>query len=114
ELAEEILPTARRITLYASANDQAMQISRSVNGAPRAGDTTGGPIVVPGIDTIDASDVRTELFSFNHDYFASQPSILSDMTTVIVRSFPPAARDGLREQRLPTSMERYWRILVER
>ena len=52
-----------RITLYASRNDYALWCARRLrSGYVRAGDCVHGcPIVVPGIQTIDASAVNTSL-----------------------------------------------------
>lgn len=67
---KQILPRlgeyGRRTTLYCSKNDWALHASRHFNDSPRAGDSSNGPLVAAGIDTIDASDMDTELLG--HSY----------------------------------------------
>ena len=54
------------ITLYASASDAALRWSRRIAGGNlRAGDVPEkGPVVLPGIDTIDVTDASSSIFSF--------------------------------------------------
>lgn len=93
DLAARIVPVARQITLYASKNDKALQASKSFNGFPRAGDAAPEPVVTSGIVTIDASAVTTDLFGFNHDFFADERSVLEDIGRVIATGARPEARD---------------------
>ncbi len=109
--ADDILPTAKRITVYASSNDEAMKMSRRVNGEPRLGDRAGGVLLMTGIDYIDASNVRTEMFSLGHDYFATQASILSDIGTILRLARGPSEREGLKTEQLPPEMQVYYSIL---
>ena len=64
EFRESIVPgmmqTANRFTLYASARDEALAASQLVHRGPRAGDAGRGLVVVPGIDTIDVTQIDTE------------------------------------------------------
>jgi esterase/lipase superfamily enzyme len=109
-VASQILPTATRVSLYASSNDQAMRLSRDFNGAPRAGDASAGVVVVEGVNTIDATAVRTELFDLGHDYYAGEDSILADIAFLMATNADPGAR-GLEERYLPQSAQEYWAIL---
>jgi esterase/lipase superfamily enzyme len=59
--------TAHHITLYASKNDEALKISKRFAQYPRASD---GIIVLPGIDSIDASLVDTSFLG--HSYYGSR------------------------------------------
>jgi esterase/lipase superfamily enzyme len=110
DIAAEIPPTGTRVTLYASTNDHALALSKEFNGAPRAGDSTGGVVIVNGLNTVDASDVRTELFDIGHDYFSQDDSILQDIGEVMATNAEPAER-GLEERLLPPRAEVYWAIL---
>jgi hypothetical protein len=47
--------------LYASSEDLALVASKSVHGAQRAGDSGPGLVLVPGIETIDATGIDTSL-----------------------------------------------------
>jgi esterase/lipase superfamily enzyme len=109
-VADQILPTARRVSLYASADDRALQISRDYNGAPRAGDSSQGIVIVDGVNTIDASGVRTELFDFGHDYYADENSILADIGLLMATDAEPGAR-GLEQRLRPPDADPYWVIL---
>lgn len=109
-IAVQILPAAERVTLYASSNDQALNLSREFNGNPRAGDASQGLVIVSGVNTIDASQVRTELFDAGHDYFAADDTILSDMAILMRTNADPDMR-GLEPHLLPPEALRYWSIL---
>ena len=93
-VARQIRGVGERITLYASSNDRALQIARTF-GDPeiRAGDSSAGVVVAPGVDSIDATNARTEIFGFNHSYFAEAPSILSDVRLLLTTGASPDARD---------------------
>jgi len=92
ELAAAFNGTADRITLYASDTDKAIIASQLAHWGERAG---GSPVVVvPGVDTIDASKVRTSFLG--HAYFAS--SILPDLRAVFEGLAPGSTgRSGLGE-----------------
>ena len=80
-LASALPTTADGITLYVSATDWALKISKRYNGHPRAGDSATEIVIVPDIDTIDASEVPTD-FS-GHSYFADSESVIADLYYVI-------------------------------
>jgi esterase/lipase superfamily enzyme len=103
-LADRVLNKARRVTLYASSNDRALQISKTVNGAPRAGDTSSDIVIVEGMDTIDASAVDASLIG--HFYYGENRSILSDIFSVLRTHAPAAQRFGLRPAQYKG--EAYW------
>ncbi len=69
------------ITLYAASNDVALEASRTFfNNEPRAGDTGyGGPLLLPRVDTIDATRASTQFFRLNHYYVAESSPILCDV-----------------------------------
>jgi esterase/lipase superfamily enzyme len=91
-LAHAIRHTGERITLYASSNDRAIKMSKSIHGYARAGESGKGVVVVPEIDTIDASSVDTDFFA--HSYFAGR-TVLSDLFLLIKYDLPPSARFAL-------------------
>jgi esterase/lipase superfamily enzyme len=69
------------LTLYVSSNDRALAVSRTIaGGIPRAGDVpTSGPVVLPGLDTIDVSSMGEEMFGLNHNTFAAVRSLIDDI-----------------------------------
>lgn len=101
DLAPAILRIAKRVTLYASSNDEALVVSKQVHGYARAGDSGEGLVVVPGMDTIDVSAVDSSLLG--HSYYGSNRTVLADLFDLIRQGKPAnqrpwlqsASRDGL-------------------
>lgn len=108
QLATALRSTAEHITLYASSKDGALQASARLAGYTRAGE--GGPnlVVVPGIDTIDASAVDTSLLGLWHSYYADNQSILSDLF-YLFRGVPANERVRLRSYASPQGT--YWNFV---
>ncbi len=94
EAAPDLARVARRVTLYASDNDVALNVSSRVHGGfGRAGQ--GGPhlLSVAGIDSVDVSAVPADLL--HHSYFGSGSAAVLDLLTLLWRDTPPAGRCGL-------------------
>jgi len=106
----DILPRLReagtRVTLYASNQDAALAASKKVHGYRRAGDAEGGPLVEPGMDTIDASGGDASLLG--HSYFADVRSVLSDLRALLVANLGPDLRPTLKAAFLRGL--KYWRV----
>ena len=90
EVAVVLPKVARRVTLYASSADRALQASQSFHQFPRAGDVGPEPLVCQGIDTIDASAVPTDLLG--HSYMLRAGVVIADMADVLCRNLPPQQR----------------------
>ncbi|MEN3370379.1 MAG: hypothetical protein V7609_2522 [Verrucomicrobiota bacterium] len=89
----QIKVAAKRFTLYASSDDKALIASRKAKGGQdftRLGE--GGPniMVIPGLDTIDASGIDTSLLG--HSYEASCKPVRDDLGLLIGKGFAPAER----------------------
>jgi esterase/lipase superfamily enzyme len=97
QLAASMKGTADQITLYASSKDGALIASEQYAGYARAGQGGSKLIVMPGVESIDASFVDTSLLGLNHSYFADNGTILSDLYRLF-RDDPAEKRFGLREQ----------------
>jgi hypothetical protein len=97
-------PPGRPITLYSSAEDLALAASKKVHGYPRAGDSAPGLILMPGIETIDATSVDTNLRG--HSYFAEARSVLSDIFYLVRSNQRADQRFGLRGVDIEGG--RYW------
>ena len=69
DIAPSIIPSSRRVTLYASANDRALAFLKTVHGYLRAGDTGDDITILDGIDTVDVSAVDTNFIG--HFYYGS-------------------------------------------
>jgi esterase/lipase superfamily enzyme len=104
DIAPALVATGRPITLYSSSEDLALIASKTVNGYPRAGDSGDGLIVVPGIETIDATCVDTSFLG--HSYYAEARSVLTDMFYLIRDDQRADRRFGLR--RVNAQAGQYW------
>jgi len=100
-IAPAMQRTAQRLTLYASARDDALLVSRYLHRGPRAGDAGDGLVVVNGVDTIDVTPIDTS--PWGHSYYGSSDPVLHDLRELLSRAIPPrdrvwlspAERDGL-------------------
>lgn len=91
QLAANFPGKASRITLYTSENDKAIRASKKFHAYPRVG---GSKVIVKGIDTIDASLVKTDFLA--HSYFGD--SIIGDIFSVVKNNQPPSERFGLTQK----------------
>jgi esterase/lipase superfamily enzyme len=99
-----MLPLAQRVTLYASANDDALILARAIDGVARAGERVRD-VVAPGVDAVDASSVRTDFIG--HGYFAESLSVLADIKKLLLEDATPDLRN-LRPAKLANLQ--YWII----
>lgn len=95
------------VTLYASSKDLALTLSKTFNGYPRAGDSGSSIVVVPGIDTIEASDVETDFLG--HSYFMQSTSIIGDIFHIIGENVPPDQRPHLKS--VTDASGSYWKMV---
>ncbi|RFC49002.1 MAG: Esterase/lipase superfamily enzyme [Verrucomicrobia bacterium] len=92
---EQILPkikvSTRRLTMYASSGDQALNLSTQFNGSRRLGLSGDGLVVVPDLmDTVDASGIDTGLIG--HSYYGSQGPVVEDLFKLVIKGLLPAQR----------------------
>ncbi len=92
ELADTLIKLSDRVTLYESSQDKAIQASKRIHGHSRAGEPL---LVLPGLDTIDASGVDTNFLG--HSYFSDNWPLLSDIHSTISGDVAPSGRFGLTE-----------------
>ena len=83
---------AEGITLYASANDRALAVSRRVNGRARAGDLAGVPAGLEGLEIVDASVLDAD--ALGHSYFGDAPQALADVLGLVRLGLPAQERCG--------------------
>jgi esterase/lipase superfamily enzyme len=106
--APRLQPLAGRFTLYAADSDMAMIAARHrAGGHPRAGESGEAIVVVDGMDTVDASAVRDDLFG--HEYFGESRPVLNDIR-VLLRDGAGAA-DRPRMVWISQFGRSYWRLL---
>jgi esterase/lipase superfamily enzyme len=108
QMVDEIRPLTSRLTIYMSARDKALRVSRLLSTNRRLGEATDPILVVRTTDTIDASDVDTDLLG--HGYIASNRDVIDDLVLLLEKKSPPprarlvqAARAGAIYWRLPVS-----------
>ena len=91
--ADSLRTAARRVTLYASSNDKALQVSRVFHSnQPRAGEAGQHLVVVPNVDTVDVSELETGFFALGHSYTAENALALTDMRELIIERKSPVER----------------------
>ena len=106
DMSRRFRPLTRRLTLYASDRDAALETSRSLHGEmTRAGEAGEDMLVDNSLDTIDMSELGDGILG--HSYFANNPSALSDMLWLFWRDDHPAKRCGMKER--PGNMGSHWR-----
>jgi len=92
------------VTLYASSGDRALLASKAFHGYPRAGDSGEDLVIVPGVETVDASG--TEGGVLGHSYFAEDRRIMEDIFGIVQTGQRADNRFGL--QSVDTPKGRYW------
>ena len=113
EIAPRLGQHAQRATLYCSRNDLALFFSRYWNSPgdplPRAGDSTTGPIILRGLDTVDASSIRTDLLG--HSYYGDCVPLLKDVGLLLKEGLAPDQRRlevQVAEDAAPDQPRLYW------
>jgi esterase/lipase superfamily enzyme len=92
DLAAVYPKISRRTTMYVSARDRALGMSKWLQDSDRAGFTP--PVtVVPDIDTIEVTNI--DLTMLGHGYYAEAESVLHDMFDVLSFDAPPDKRQRI-------------------
>jgi esterase/lipase superfamily enzyme len=89
EILPRLTPHARRVTMYASSDDDALRASRVLNGAGRLGLGGDSLVVIDGMDTIDATRVTADILG--HTLFGNT-SFLADLAVLLAEERTPAER----------------------
>ncbi len=105
QLASQVAGAAARVTLYASKKDTALWFSQRFHGYARAGDVGDGLVVLPYLDTVDASAVDTSFLG--HSYFGNNRTVLSDIYSLLL-GLLPAKRPDL--EAVTAKVGNYWRF----
>ena len=91
---ETIVPAmrraAKRVTIYASANDQALRLSQQRHKNKRLGQARDWVSVFPDFDTIDASDLPHDWLG--HSYFAGNSRVISDLFDALMHDMSAESR----------------------
>ena len=111
-IARQITDFAKGVTLYAASNDRALGYSaRFWGGVPRAGDVpVSGPLIIPGVDTIDVTEVSTDSLGLHHSGYAENNALLNDIKLLIqTGERPPDKRIPILQRKETAAGEAYWR-----
>jgi esterase/lipase superfamily enzyme len=95
------------VTLYASSNDRALVASRKLHGGyVRLGESGSEITVLTGMDTVDASHVKTDFLG--HSYYGDSNTVMSDLFYLIRERLKPDERFALEQVRSP--LGNYWQF----
>jgi esterase/lipase superfamily enzyme len=110
-IAQAITNFAQGVTLYASSNDRALGYSaRFWGGVPRAGDVpASGPLIIPGVDTIDVTSLSTDSLGLNHSGYAENKTLLNDIALLLLTGERPPDKRIPILQKVDTASGSFWR-----
>jgi esterase/lipase superfamily enzyme len=106
DIAPWLPKAAEGVTLYCSSSDLALGLSKRLHDYRRAGDSEGGVLCCPGIESIDASAVDTGLVG--HSYYAEELSLIGDLFYLLHDGFRADRRFALQAVGDPPA--RTWRF----
>jgi esterase/lipase superfamily enzyme len=104
DVAPLLASSAEHVTLYASSRDQALAASKLVHGYPRAGDSGSNLLVIPGIETVDVTEVDTGILG--HSYYGNSVPILRDLEQILHGALTQEKRPWL--QTAQRDGQSYW------
>jgi esterase/lipase superfamily enzyme len=84
-----IRDAAKRFTLYASSDDWALKVSRELNDFVRLGEAGGTLVIIPGLDTVDASGIDTN--ELGHSYYHCK-KLMDDLGQLMAKELTPLER----------------------
>ncbi len=110
-IARQITDFAKGVTLYAASNDRALSYSaRFWGGVPRAGDVpASGPLIIPGVDTIDVTAVSTDGLGLNHSGYAENAALLNDIKLLLQAGVRPPEKREPSLLRIDSPAGVFWR-----
>ena len=110
-LASQVVGIVQGMTLYASANDKALRVSKNyAGGVARAGEVPrGGPVLLQGVDTIDVSNTQQDFWGVNHNTYAETSELLEDIRKLFLTGKKPPDRTPKLEE-VPLDDRVYWRF----
>jgi esterase/lipase superfamily enzyme len=106
QIQNRIRSLTKNMTLYASNNDKALQISARIHKVARLGQAGAHTFIAPGMDTVDASAVDSSFLG--HSYYGDNPSVVDDIEKLVMFSLPVSQRS--LEAKLTSSGETFWQI----
>lgn len=107
QIAPRLEALQLNVTMYASASDNALNMSKAFQGYSRAGDIDKGlPVRVKTIEIIDATGVQTDWLA--HSYVASSITLLTDMEKLFRTGTRAGGRSPLKLSPLSSEERKFW------
>jgi esterase/lipase superfamily enzyme len=97
-----IKPLAKNITIYVSANDNPLALSRQVHGYPRLGEPGEHLDGITGVEIIDISGIAMRTPT-GHVYHIYQNDVVNDLDQLLNDGKPASQREHLKQ-----TGESYW------
>jgi esterase/lipase superfamily enzyme len=111
QLAQKMKQSTDTLTVYVSGTDKALQASKDLARYGRLGQAGPGVVLIPGIDTIDATDVDRGFFwDIDHSYFGETTTVVDDLFELIPCGWKVGDRDALRS--VGSRDPRLWRLVA--
>lgn len=88
----KIQKMAKAVTLYVNSNDWALALSKKIRSEySRAGDVDAvhGPVVMPGLETIDVSAIGKDFFGLNHSSYSDKLVLINEIAQIILNAVRP-------------------------
>ncbi len=104
---DAIRPLVKRLTVYVSANDNPLAISRQLHGHPRLGEAGSQLDGLTGVEIIDVSEIPVRYIS-GHVYHLYHEVVRADLDQLINRNLAAAKRSALKQIR-----PGYWQLQVD-
>ena len=108
DIAPVLKLTGASITIYTSANDNALKASSGLHNDKRVGEIIGSPILIDGIETVDVSGIDSSFTG--HGYYFNSDPFLNDLAQIIKGGKGASLRPNLQPV-TSGGIERYWKLL---
>ena len=108
DIAPKIVTDNPSVTIYVSSEDVALNLAETIDGCPRWGACEAEVLVLPGIETIDTTELDTGFWDYSgHSYYSEEKPVLTDMFYLISQ--------GLRADKrflspIDSPSGRYWKF----
>jgi esterase/lipase superfamily enzyme len=109
DLGPALVAAGLRVSLYTSSNDKAMASAMAIHGYRRAGDSSAGPLLVPGVETIDVTSANHSFLG--HSYFGEGEMVAQDLGLLLNEGQSAAHRPGM--DRVEKQEGHYWLFTVD-
>ncbi len=109
DIAPVLRLTGASVTIYVSANDNALKVSRGLHNDARVGEIEdNGPIIIQGMDTVDVSSIDDSFTG--HGYYFNSIEVLTDIGLIMKAQLPPNLRPNLKPVKVNDAGQ-YWKII---